>query len=76
MSLEVAVTISGPSVIAGTGLGWVEDGETLRPQDISYGPHGLQSTTSFPSSLSLPPSYSLSHKEYMKVQLRSVGDFI
>ena len=55
MSLEVAVTISGPSVIAGTGLGWVEDGETLRPQDISYGPHGQQSTTSFPSPPPLPP---------------------
>ena len=55
VSPEVAVTISGPSVIAGTGLGWVEDGETLRPQDISYGPHGQQSTTSFPSPPPLPP---------------------
>ena len=43
------------AVIAGTGLGWVEDGETLRPQDISYGPHGQQSTTSFPSPPPLPP---------------------
>ena len=77
VSLEVAVTIRMWPVSdswdrTGVGGGWWD---SPSPGQLRTTRQTVNNKLSLPSP-SLPPSYSLSHKEYMKVQLRSVGDFI